>query len=93
LGEVVRHDVSQLIDDGGFVCPVCGFEYTQVVDVALSDRGDYRNGWDGRGKLLTVHFVGECGHSWDVCMGFHKGFTSIFGRSDPNDVPASEDEV
>jgi hypothetical protein len=77
---VAGHEGAVLI-----LCPVCGREamdYAHPGTPVLIDRGDYQNGWGGRGRLIVIPFEGECGHTWEVCFGFHKGCTSLFARAD-----------
>ncbi len=60
-------------------CPVCGFNYQHADGVTEVDGGDmYEAGWGGRGDLIRIPFWGECGHTWDLCLGFHKGDTFLF---------------
>jgi hypothetical protein len=75
--------------DHSVVCPACGFEYTRAGTPRVVDgEDDYRAGWGGRGDLIVIPFVGECGHSWELCFGFHKGNTMAFVR----DIESAGDE-
>lgn len=62
-------------------CPVCGqnYQHAGTPGTYLSD-DNYRADWSGRGDLIVIPIHGECGHSWEMCLGFHKGNTTIFAR-------------
>ncbi|HKP51605.1 MAG TPA: hypothetical protein VJ183_03030 [Chloroflexia bacterium] len=62
-------------------CPVCGHEYNHPLDpIRIDGEDSYKAGWPGRGDLLLIPVEGECGHLWELCIGFHKGQTAIFVR-------------
>lgn len=62
-------------------CPLCGYENVSFCDAKLFGGGDgYEAPWWGRGSLLVIPFSGECGHSFEMCFGFHKGNVSAFCR-------------
>ena len=63
------------------VCPLCQFHCTHT-DGVRTVRGDddHKAGWGGRGDLVVVSMWGECGHRWELCIGFHKGNQAIFTR-------------
>ena len=62
-------------------CPVCGSEYVSVANMReVSGEDSYKAGWWGRGDLNVIGFVGECGHEFELCFGFHKGNTAAFCR-------------
>lgn len=63
-------------------CPTCG-EDTQHFKGpvrTLQGRDAYKVDWGGRGDLLVIPFWGECGSKWELCLGFHKGATALFGQ-------------
>lgn len=63
------------------LCPVCGSEYNHIEPPYLKDGGDnYEAKWHGRGDLVVVPLWGECGSKWELCVGFHKGNSSVFVR-------------
>lgn len=66
--------------DGLFevLCPVCRHDYTHPVDPIMVDGEDAGKAWSGRGDAVKVPFVGECGHRFALCFGFHKGQTFCF---------------
>lgn len=68
-------------------CVVCGNSLVQPGDptTILSDDRPRGAGWPGRGWLVIIPIEGECGHSFEVCLGFHKGDTVIFAR--PKQLP------
>lgn len=67
--------------EGMMLCPCCGFEYQHAGSPSRIDgKDDYAAGWGGRGDLVIVPFWGECGSEWDICFGFHKGYTANFVR-------------
>lgn len=84
------YPITHLIDfksknyaEGKIVCPVCGFDYhhpTQPITIGSND--NYRAGWWGRGDLTIIPFWGECGHIWELCVGFHKGYSYLFLRTE-----------
>lgn len=62
-------------------CPICGFEWTHLgVPVMLAT--DNGRAWGGRGNCLVIPVNGECGHSWNICIGYHKGQNFIFIEAD-----------
>ena len=62
-------------------CPICKGEYNHVHAPYLKDGGDnYEAKWNGRGDLVVIPMSGECCSEWEVCIGFHKGNSSIFAR-------------
>jgi hypothetical protein len=63
------------------ICPICGYEYVHPSGVRYVEGNDNGEaGWHGRGSLMVTSFVGECGHEWDICFGFHKGLMFVFTR-------------
>jgi hypothetical protein len=61
------------------VCPVCKDTYSHQYKIEEVDgQDDYRAGWGGRGDLTVISYFGECGHQWEICLGFHKGQTYAF---------------
>jgi hypothetical protein len=66
----------------GVRCPCCDDFYVSVNgDPSTVDGHDsYRAAWGGRGSLLVVPFIGECGSEFDICFGVHKGNTMAFVR-------------
>ena len=67
------------------VCPGCGDTYQHTGSPQAVSTEDYGAGWGGRGPLLVVPVEGECGHSWEMCFGFHKGETFTFVRTPPRE--------
>jgi hypothetical protein len=62
-------------------CPLCKDLYQHLHKPQMIDGNDnYEAGWPGRGDLVVVPIDGECGHNWELCIGFHKGFAGIFAR-------------
>lgn len=68
--------------EGGYEiqCPVCQGEYNHFADPIIVDNDDYKNGWEGRGRLIVISVRCEDGHSWQLCFGHHKGTTTAFVR-------------
>ena len=70
----------------GLACPVClgdSGEFQHAGEPRVIPGNDsYEAGWPGRGDLIVIPFSGECGHDWELCVGFHKGNNSIFARFD-----------
>lgn len=62
-------------------CPVCQTNYQHVGRPTTISGEDYAVPWGGRGDLVVVPLQGECGHKWEICLGFHKGNTAIFARA------------
>jgi hypothetical protein len=55
-------------------CPACGFENVHLNGKPeLIDGEDSYVAWEGRGDAVRIPMLGECGHQWDFCLGFHKG--------------------
>jgi len=60
------------------VCPVCGGEYNHVIGFEIVS-SDYYEAWSpGCGSCYIVKMSGECGHDWEICIGFHKGYCYMF---------------
>ncbi len=63
-------------------CPVCQDAYQRTGSpFTIHGMDDYKAGWGGRGDLLIIPVEGECGHAWELCLGFHKGMTVAFART------------
>ncbi len=62
------------------VCPDCSLEYTHIGEPRKVSGNDSYDAWSGRGDLLVIPFTGECGSEWEICFGFHKGYTDAFVR-------------
>ncbi len=64
-------------------CPICHFEYNHP-KAARTVRSDdnYDADWGGRGDLQILPFTSECGHVWELCIGFHKGNCFLIMRYD-----------
>src|SRR5687768_14932522 len=58
------------------VCPCCRNDYQHVDGTETIDGKDYYEAWEGRGDLVIVKVWGECGSTWEMCFGFHKGNTA-----------------
>ena len=59
-------------------CPICGYTYSHVVDVVRKEGGIEWAAWSGRGDCIYIRFEGECGHAWEIGVGYHKGENFIF---------------
>lgn len=63
------------------VCPICRGEYHHIEQTRTEPGNDaYDADWPGRGDLFVMTLRGECGHTWEICIGFHKGNLGIFAR-------------
>lgn len=73
-------------------CPKCRFSYNRAMGTSEKQSNDnydaQGDGWRGRGDLLAIHMECENGHTWDICIGFHKGNSVIFVRVG-EDLPPS----
>lgn len=64
-----------------FRCPSCYEEYHHLKSgiARLIPEGDTNTvGWEGRGALVVLDIVGECGSEWSLCVGEHKGNLEVF---------------
>jgi hypothetical protein len=85
VSRAVRHDGTFWTGEPNIsatVCPVCSvcpdeYQHPQCPQVVPGE-DNYEAGWGGRGDLTVLPFEGECGHSWALCFGFHKGMTAVF---------------
>lgn len=69
------------------ICPICGEFYNHLKFQGEVDGEDsYKAGWGGRGDLLILEFVGECGHLWQLLFGFHKGYMAVLVRYVDSDL-------
>lgn len=64
-------------------CPVdssdVGIHFGKVKTVPGND--NYDAGWSGKGDLIVIPCHCECGHQWEMCLGFHKGTVFTFIRN------------
>ncbi len=84
---------GQLSPSHMIVCPFCGFDYNHLQRPArLLGWESADNGvraayhWTGRGDGVALPVYGECGHSWVLCLAFHKGQLFMFavGQTEGN---------
>jgi hypothetical protein len=61
---------GQLSPSFVIVCPVCGFDYNRLTIPAQR--------WEVRGPDIALPIEGECGHSWLLCLTFHKGQSFLY---------------
>jgi hypothetical protein len=76
------------------VCPVCGDDYNHLsppeplLGWESSHNGERaRYGWVGRGDGCALPIEGECGHSWVICLAFHKGQSFMFAVTAQEGTP------
>ena len=60
------------------LCPICEYTYSYAQMPEMISGNDNYDAWFGRGDLIRIPFVGECGHGWNLCIGFHKGNSFIY---------------
>lgn len=58
-------------------CPVCKFDYSHISQIE-ENKSDHYKAWAGRGDCIVIPFEGECGHRWNICIGYHKGQNYAF---------------
>ena len=66
-------------------CPVCGGNYQHSLPDAIKvkdGQDDYKAERNVRGDVISIPFHGECGHVWELCLGFHKGNTLVFVKTE-----------
>lgn len=56
-------------------CPVCGDNNVHFQDATMLDRNDNYAAGEGRDQELRISMNCECGHSWVLRLGHHKGET------------------
>ena len=81
--QMLKLPIQDLLIDEEYrlLCPICEFEYNHMYDAyIISGNDNYGAGWKGRGDLMVLPIKGECGSSWELCVGFHKGNLIIFTR-------------
>jgi len=92
LSRAIDHDDSWAGRPGykRLRCPVCSDTYQHVTNSwqHIPGHANYEAGWGGRGDLVIVALWGECGHTWEICFGSHKGETFCFVR-----VPHSQERA
>lgn len=59
-------------------CPVCGGSYSHITRSSVRESHDKGEAWTGRGDCIELRFDGECGHIWNLCIGYHKGENYLF---------------
>ena len=68
------------------LCPACEFDYVHFgAPIVEAGNDNYEASWPGRGDLLRIPCYCEDGHTFDICLGFHKGNSWMFTRLVPND--------
>lgn len=78
--------MSIFYDKNSIRCPNCESMgdtglYTHVSSAKIVNGNDnYEAGWEGRGDLTVIRFYCEAGHTWELCIGFHKGNSYLFKR-------------
>lgn len=67
--------------DTRIVCPLCSCENVHFSNATgiPGDDLDYSQ-WSGRGGCVCVPMRCEMEHVWEMCVGFHKGYTYIFNK-------------
>lgn len=87
-------------------CPVCGFECTHIQAVAVKQgtrvdlitateniqRIDDNAHVSERGSIVRIAMFCESGHLFNVCLAFHKGTTSIYTESEPEEEETPQTE-
>lgn len=75
-------------------CPYCGYDYNHPMEPnIINGEDDYKADWGGRGDLIVIPFMGECGHNWELCIGFHKGQAFAFARMNWKDTESPSEQV
>lgn len=83
LPGMIEDTTKQGYEGFKLLCPLCGFDYNHFSKCEIENgNDDYDASWSGRGDLTVLKFWGECGHNWELCIGFHKGQSFIFARRD-----------
>jgi len=60
-------------------CPLCAHNYVHFEHPTYyNGDDDYKTQSGVRGDLILIPFWGECGHVFNVCVGYHKGNSYIF---------------
>jgi len=71
-------------------CPACGFEFNHFRAPYVVKGNDNYEAWRGRGSMVVIPFWGECGHEWELCIGFHKGqcfmFTNVIDKDKYSEI-------
>lgn len=62
------------------ICPTCGSNYTHVRNQKHINGEDDYQAWQGRGDVVKLLCIGECGAEWHMCFGFHKGTTYAYAE-------------
>ena len=86
--KVLSNEVDEIL------CPICLFNFTHISSARIDESDDY-TAWSGRGSVAVIKMWGECGHSWELCVGFHKGNCKLFIRSageDQQDIQREDQE-
>jgi hypothetical protein len=73
------------------LCPVCSDEYGHVQNYERVDGHDSYKAWAGRGDAHRIFIAGECGHTWFLCVGEHKGNLVIYAEISTDSPPDDDD--
>ncbi len=83
-----EHDLMYLWE-----CPVCGYGYSHFDGFEEIDGEDDYKAWEGRGNCYIMKFWGECGHKWNISIGFHKGENFVKVESDCKEYQEPDEEL
>lgn len=84
--EIIAGNKRLSNEQNEILCPTCAGNYSHIASTRLDKCDDY-SAWSGRGRVAVIQMIGECGHSWELCVGFHKGRSTLFIRL-AGDTPA-----
>ncbi len=72
------------------LCPTCSYDYVHFEEPRRVSGEDSYRAWAGRGECVRLPFWGECDHTWELCIGYHKGQAFMFVEpTEPADVQAA----
>jgi len=99
LGELLDYDgMWSGYKRAELLCPTCGFNYNHIGRVKTMLGWESRETateveaeWDGRGDGFAIEMDGECGHTWELRVGFHKGISCVWAQITEQESRYGED--
>jgi len=84
LNKFLRKQRDDSFEAALLYCPACRYApdnmpFAHAGEPYVEETDNYE-AWSGRGKCVVIPYCGECGHYFEVCFGFHKGFNYAFVR-------------
>lgn len=87
------HDVRNLGGCRTLMCPVCGSEDADIWVTSQHIQQPITTGIEDDLEQVVIPMQGECGHKWQIVIGYLKGEAFICTRIDQDDPRTPDDEM